>query len=170
MPFLQVKRAIHWPVGNLRGGNCEHPITSPCMPFAVLSRTDGLSNSRGRCIIPRGCSGSMATRRNAPQNISHRVSKEPYFTFPSRAGIDEEHHCHSMNGFAINSSLIGEGREIHGPKYISDGWTGAETVSKMRLKPCLTMSLDNIACISSFLPALNIYQTEIPRKDLQETN
>lgn len=38
-----------------------------------------------------------------------------------------------MNGFAINSTLIGKDREIHGPFYVSDGWTGAETVSEFRL-------------------------------------
>lgn len=76
----KVKRAIHWPVGNLRGGNWEGALYK-----------DG---AQARWLL-----GGM-----------------PHRTFP----ID-------MNGFAINSTLIGEGREIHGPKYISDGWTGAET-------------------------------------------
>ena len=34
-----------------------------------------------------------------------------------------------MNGFAINSSLIGPGRPVAGPWYVAAGDTGAETVS-----------------------------------------
>lgn len=36
-----------------------------------------------------------------------------------------------MNGFAINSSLIGPGRPVAGPWYVAAGDTGAETVSQV---------------------------------------